>query len=244
MAIKFYKIPLGPEEATPSVIAELKNVGVLPTFTKVYQTANEWFSAHFWGPILNVPSDESKPNKIWGTLPTVSLVKYFRFAKNADGTWQKWNLINTNPATSGQNVVETIVFPEGLNPADRVNMIQVLGQNAQNLFAEYATKIKFIPQLELVVSTAEDSKNFNYSSNEFCQLPLNLIWPMGFVPMFDDNGNPAVVKIEEFVKAVPKPGAQTGGKYTEEQIGAAIRANVSFLNDKQLGKYAKDIVLA
>lgn len=240
--MKLYKIPTSAEECTSELVADLKNIGLVPNITAVWKTGQEWFDAIFWGPILTIPSDKKKDNKCWG-FRNGFLNSYLRFAKNADGTWMKWKVVASGkPTGSG----ETFKQPEETNPNAPMNMMALLGQNAQALFAEYGTKINAIPQLEAIIAPEGpyDAYSVNYGSTGFTQLPINVHWPAGFIPIFDEKGEPCIVKIEDYIANTPKPSTPGVGKYTEAQIGAFLRANIEFLDNSALGKYAKSLVLA
>lgn len=63
MPVTYYKFPLSAEDCTPKLISDLKNIGIVSQSVVVWQTAMDWFMAHYWGPLLDIPVDESKPKK-------------------------------------------------------------------------------------------------------------------------------------------------------------------------------------
>lgn len=154
----------------------------------------------------------------------------------------KWKTV-ADGKPSGQG--ETFKQPGDTNPGAPVGMIDFLGKNAAVFFAEYGPSIPFIPQFEIVTRTKEENEKVNYvEGNGFVGLPLKTSWANGdFVPVFMPDGNPGFAKIPDLIANLPKPG-QAGGKYTDVEIGAAIRKNVAFLDDKNLGIYAKSLVQA
>lgn len=241
MPVTYYKIPQTPEDATPELVENLKRIGLFPGALVNWNTGTDWFNAHFYGPLVEVPSDPSKSQKTWDIRENNLQPFYFRFAKSPDGTWAKWYVVASGKPTSGQNPPETFRQPDATNPTAPVNMNVILGQDFQNLMAEYGPKVVAIPQLEAVYFTPEEIHAQNYSTG-FTQLPINPTWPRQFIPVFDPQGNPAIVKISDFIANTPKPST-SGGSLTESQIGAAIRRNVALLDDAALGKLAKALVL-
>ena len=98
MAITFYKYPLSSADCDPSLIKDLKNIGILSQSVAVWNTAMDWFMAHYWGPLLDIPVDETKPKKVWG-VSNDTITSYVRFAKDKDGNWLKWKTVASGKPT-------------------------------------------------------------------------------------------------------------------------------------------------
>lgn len=268
--VVYYEIPLTPAEMTADRLSRLRNI-ILPTELaaadlQVWTSAAQWFDANYYGPLLRVPSDPSKPAKLWNIRPSSQspITKYIRISLDSDGKVRRYSLRAAAGGSPGANPPETSVSAGSLTDQS-VLMQGVLGANALNFAAEWGGWFDAgIPLLEWTEISPDDARAVNFAGSGFVQLPLAgpgvdphhvSTWPQGYFPCFHPvTGRAVIFKIDDFIAKVARrpPGgvpAATGTAYsaTDAQVGGLARMLVQFspgASDDELGRQINRVARA
>lgn len=255
--VTYIEIPVTAADFSVEKVNALRGI-LLPTEGAAgdflaWRSPAEWYVNNFWGPIQAIPSDPSKPTKLWNLRPTSAGGKVLQFATNADGSLKRRSIT----AASGGNVtnLETFVAPGQL---DNVLQLQVIGADTLNFFAEWGGHFEAdgVPVFEWKEYSDDQAHTVNFGGTGFAQIPLGFTgvdpyhvstWNQGYVAVFHPvTKKPCIIKIADAVKNLPRraPGAtavsNTTVRYraTDTELGALARMLVTLgtVSDSDLGK--------